>query len=106
MTTFVEPDLCLYPKRFLPEDVRGPDLLLVIEVAGSSLGYDKGLKGRLYASHGVQELWVIDAATRVIWIHKEPHFDGSWGTIEEKGADTPLETGALPGVSIVLAKLE
>lgn len=41
-TTFVEPDLCLYPKRLLPEDVKGGDLVPVIEVAGSSLGYDKG----------------------------------------------------------------
>jgi Uma2 family endonuclease len=106
MTTFVEPDLCLYPKRLLPEDVRGPDLLLVIEVAGSSLGYDKGLKGRLYASHGVRELWVIDASTRVAWIHKQPNFDGSWSSVEEKGADTPLETAVLPGVLIVLANLD
>lgn len=106
MTTFVEPDLCLYPKRLLPEDVRGPDLLLVVEVAGSSLGYDRGLKGKLYASRGVRELWVIDAATRVAWIHKQPNFDGTWGAIEEKKPDSPLETTALPGVSIVLANLD
>jgi Uma2 family endonuclease len=106
MTTFVEPDLCLYPKRLLPEDVRGPDILIVIEVAGSSLGYDKGLKGRLYASHGVRELWVIDASKRVAWIHTGPNFDGTWSSIEEKGASTPLESGALPGISLVLANLD
>jgi Uma2 family endonuclease len=32
--SFVEPDLCLYPKRLLPEDVKGRDILLAIEVAG------------------------------------------------------------------------
>jgi Uma2 family endonuclease len=106
MTTFVEPDLCLYPMRLLPEDVRGPDLVLVIEIAGSSLGYDKGLKGRLYASHGVQELWVIDASKRAAWIHRGPNFDGTWRSIEEKAADAPLETSALPGVTIVLADLQ
>src|SRR5690606_28552084 len=45
--TFVEPDLCLYPKRILPEDVRGSDVLLAIEVAASSLSYDRGLKARI-----------------------------------------------------------
>jgi hypothetical protein len=50
MTTFVEPDLCLYPKRILPEDVRGLDILLAIEVAVASLGYDKRLKAKIYAT--------------------------------------------------------
>lgn len=105
MTSFVEPDLCLYEKQLLPEDVRGPNLLLVIEIAGSSLGYDKGLKSRLYASHGVKELWVIDASTRTAWVHRQPNFDGSWAVIEEKVAAAPLTTAVLPGISIVLADL-
>ncbi len=58
--TFIEPDLCLYPKRLLPEDVLGHHILLAIKVAGSSLGYDRGLKARIYAKHGVRELWVIN----------------------------------------------
>jgi Uma2 family endonuclease len=106
MTTFVEPDLCLYPKRLLPEDVRGPDLLLVVEVAVSSLGYDKKLKSRLYASHGVREFWVIEAEKRTAWIHRQPNFDGTWGSIEERTPDDELVTDALPGVKIELSTLD
>src|SRR5690606_39251804 len=62
--TFVEPDLCLFPKRLLPEDVKGSDVILAIEVAASSIAYDRGLKARIYARHGVGELWVVDAASR------------------------------------------
>ena len=51
--TFVEPDLCLYPRRILPEDVKGRDVLLAIEVAASSMPYDLGLKAQIYARHGV-----------------------------------------------------
>lgn len=104
--TFVEPDLCLYPKRLLPEDVQGSDLLLVIEVAGSSLGYDKGLKAKLYARYGVPEFWVIDATRRVAWIHIGPQPDGGWSRIEEGGAREPLETPSLPGISILLKDLD
>jgi Uma2 family endonuclease len=104
--SFIEPDLCLYPKRLLPEDVRGPDLLLTIEVAGSSLGYDKGLKGKLYARHGVRELWVIDAATRVTWVHKKPDLQGSWGEIDEHPGDQKLSVAAVPGLTITLADLD
>lgn len=102
--TFVEPDLCLYPKRLLPEDVRGTDLLLAIEVAGSSLGYDRGLKAKLYATHGVQELWVINAATRITWVHTGPAA-GTWASIVERGRKRPLTTDALPGVVITLDSL-
>jgi Uma2 family endonuclease len=66
-TTMLEPDIAVFPKtlfrkssagfaRLDPEEAR-----LVIEVAVSSLAYDKGLKAKLYARHRVQEFWVIDA---------------------------------------------
>ena len=104
--TFVEPDLCLYPKRILPEDVRGSDIILAIEVAGSSLGYDRKLKARLYARHGIREFWVIDTRKRVTWVHKEPRDDGSWGDLQSRPADAELIPDALPGLRIVLATLD
>jgi Uma2 family endonuclease len=103
--TFAEPDLSLAPKQLMPEDVRGRDVLLAIEVAVSSLGYDRGLKSRLYAQHGVRELWVIQAERRITWVHKDPRPDGTWGTIEERGPDDELETDALPGIMIRLSTL-
>lgn len=39
-------------------------MLLVIEVADASLAFDLGVKVPLYASHGIPEVWVIDAASR------------------------------------------
>ncbi len=57
--TFVE--LVVYPRGIKLEEVKGSDILLAIEVAATSLAYDRGLKARLYARHGVNELWVVDA---------------------------------------------
>ena len=57
----MEPDLVIYPRGIKLEEVKGSDILLAIEVAATSLAYDRGLKARLYARHGVNELWVIDA---------------------------------------------
>lgn len=104
--TFVEPDLCLYPKRILPEDVRGSDVLLAIEVAGSSMSYDRGLKARIYARHGIGELWVVDAATRDSWVHRRPGADGQWGVIEKTAAKAPLSPASLPGIAIRMADLD
>ena len=104
--TFVERDLCLYPKRILPEDVKGRDVMLAVEVAGSSISYDRGLKARIYAGHGVGELWVIDAETRATWVHRRPDGEGQWGSIEKMGADTPVSPTALPAVAVRMADLD
>ena len=104
--SFVEPDLCLYPKRLLPEDVKGTDVLLAIEVAGASLGYDRGLKARLYARHGVPELWVVEAESRVTWVHLEPQPDGNWGRIVRVEPDASLSPTALPDISVRMADLD
>ena len=66
---YLEPDFFVFArtKRFV--ELEGSDVLLVVEVADSSLGYDLGRKARVYASFGVRELWVVDAARRVIHRH-------------------------------------
>jgi Uma2 family endonuclease len=36
------------------------DMFLILEVADSSLAYDRGLKAKLYAETGIPEYWVAD----------------------------------------------
>lgn len=104
--TFVEPDLCLYPKRILPEDVQGSDVLLAIEVADTSMPYDRGLKARIYARHGIQELWVVDAASRETWVHRQAGADGEWGSIERIDATANLSPSGLPTITIQMSELD
>jgi Uma2 family endonuclease len=102
--TLVEPDLALWPEKIGCEDVRGPELALVVEVANSSLGYDLRVKSRLYALAGVPEYWVVDAVRRTIRVHRVPNGE-VYADVEEYGpAD---EVHALtPGVSIRLEDLD
>ena len=99
--TFVEPDLVIYPKGIKLEDVKGSGILLAIEVAATSLAYDRGLKARLYARHGVNELWVIEAERRRTFIRSGSGPAG-WWTIVEGGRDEALTLAALPGLSAQL----
>jgi Uncharacterized protein conserved in cyanobacteria len=72
----------------------GPaDVLLVIEVADSSLAYDLGTKVPLYARHGIPEVWVIDAATRQTRVFRQPVGGGetSGGTGGGYAAETSIE---------------
>jgi Uma2 family endonuclease len=104
--TFLEPDFILYPKRLLPVDANGTDILLAVEVAASSMKYDRGLKAKIYARHAVHELWVIDADTRVTWVHRRPQADGQWGHIEAIAADQHLSPELIPTVSVRMADLD
>ncbi|HLE68295.1 MAG TPA: Uma2 family endonuclease [Vicinamibacteria bacterium] len=51
--------------------------LVVIEVADSSLEYDLGEKGDLYAQAGVPEYWVVNLVERVLEVFREPE-NGSY----------------------------
>jgi Uma2 family endonuclease len=66
---YVEPDFVVFDRGTRLKDLKGPDVLLAVEVADSSLDYDLRSKPLVYASFGVRELWVIDAAKRCAHIH-------------------------------------
>jgi Uma2 family endonuclease len=107
--TLLEPDIAVFPKSLFNKSMGfvqldPGDARLVIEIAASSLAYDKGLKARLYARHGVKEFWVIDANTRMTWVHTGASGDG-WSSITERGPRDVLATPALPGLSISLGEI-
>ena len=81
-------------------------MLLAVEVAASSTAYDRDLKGRIYARHGVRGLWVVDAACRETWVHREPAADGQWGSIGRIASDAPLAAAALPEIVVRMARLD
>jgi Uma2 family endonuclease len=70
-----EPDLMLlrfradYYKQAKP---RAEDVLLLIEVADSSLSYDRSVKRPLYAQHGIAELWIVNLQDRVVEVYRDP----------------------------------
>jgi Uma2 family endonuclease len=109
-TVMLEPDIAVFPKELFQKSSEGFARLdpgeahLVIEVAASSLAYDKGLKARLYARQRVRELWVVDANERVTWVHTGPNGE-AWSSIVERGPHDPLTTSALPGLSIRLGEI-
>ena len=47
------------------------DALLVIEVSESSIRYDRGPKLRVYARHGVHEVWIEDLTTDRVLVFRD-----------------------------------
>lgn len=68
--SFIEPDFCIWPRSIPPGSQRGHDVLLAIEIADTSLAYDRGRKLGIYAAYGIPEVWVINAATLVTHVHR------------------------------------
>jgi Uma2 family endonuclease len=100
--TFVEPDLSVFPMAIPTDQVRAGDLILAIEVGASSLSLDRGPKAKVYAGYGLRELWVIDAATGLTYVHTDPTALG-YGRFVEKRPEEILETPVLPGFGFRVA---
>jgi Uma2 family endonuclease len=74
--TYLEPDVVIYPRTSGIRGLSANNVLLVIEIADSSLTYDTGRKVGLYASFGIRQLWVIDAARLTTRVFGDPVADG------------------------------
>lgn len=102
-----QPDIALlrprvdYYKSALP---RPADMLLAIEVADSSLSYDRGVKVALYGRHGVPELWVVDVRGKVLTRYQGPHSDG-YMRVDEPDLAQPLVLGPPLDANVDLASL-
>jgi Uma2 family endonuclease len=70
-----QPDVALRrprPDFYASATPTPPDILLLVEVADTTLRTDLGRKARIYASGGVREYWVVDLDNRVLYAHRSP----------------------------------
>jgi Uma2 family endonuclease len=99
------PDILLRPRSIKTPFVRGPDTLLVIEVADTSLPSDIKTKSAIYAAHGVREYWVINAATLMTTVHLAPSASG-YGRINEVASNQKLVPALVPALLVQLDQLD
>lgn len=99
-----EPDLMLLRPRadFYAAQHPGPgDVLLLVEVADTSLDYDRRVKLPLYARHGVPEVWIVDLENRQTCSFRKP-VGKSYGDSTTSESPGPTAVASLPGVAIDL----
>lgn len=101
-----QPDLMLLRPRADDYGARHPtaaDVLLLIEVADSSLAFDRGAKLALYARHGVPEVWNVDLVGRTVEICRAPSATGY--AERRRMSEGDLTPALVPGLTIGLAEL-
>jgi Uma2 family endonuclease len=73
-----QPDIALIHPRpdFYASAHPGPaDILLLIEVADTSVEYDRGIKIPLYSRAGIREYWIVDLAGESVEVYRDPSPD-------------------------------
>jgi Uma2 family endonuclease len=98
-----EPDLAvLRPHSYFTGSPRPDDVLLVVEVAETSLHYDRTRKLRLYAAAGIAEYWVVSVGDGWIEVYRAPEGDGyrERRRAEREESVAPL---AFPDVTVAVA---
>ena len=99
-----QPDLALLRRRddFYRERHPQPDdVLLIIEVAATSLRFDRDTKLPLYARHGIPELWLVDLGSRRLTRYRSPAH-GSYALVDEPDIGAALELPLPSGVAVDL----
>ncbi len=103
-----EPDIVLlHPRadRYQRDPHPTPkDAGLVVEVAESSLDYDRQVKAPLYARYGVTEYWIVDLTTAAIEVYREPLGQG-YRSVICYGVGNPVSPLCLPDARIEVADL-
>ena len=102
-----QPDLALLRWRedFYEQAHPGPaDILVVIEVADSSLAHDRDRKLPLYARFAVPEVWLVDIAGRHLDVHRDPE-DGAYTTRFRVQHLSCVGIAGLPGLELDLRSL-
>lgn len=99
-----QPDLALLKRRddFYSSGHPTPeDVLLVVEVADSSIQFDRMIKMPLYARSGIPEVWLVDVARDLIEVYARP-VNGRYQDFREARRGETLTLNSLPSLVVTV----
>ena len=102
-----EPDIAIANLRqdnYLDSHPSPIDLILVVEVADSSLDFDKTTKANLYAAAGIQEYWIVNLIDDRLEIYRQPN-SSIYTSIQILSAQGSIQIPQFPDLSIGLAAI-
>ncbi|MDQ3862080.1 MAG: Uma2 family endonuclease [Actinomycetota bacterium] len=98
-----QPDLALLRAEALEGSLpEAADVALVVEVAETSIAYDREVKVPLYARAGVPEAWVVDLISGAVDVYASP---GSGGYAERRtfGREHELRSPTVAGLGFAVS---
>lgn len=101
-----EPDVMLLigrPERYRNYRPKPSDVSLVVEVAETSLRYDRGRKLDAYARAGIAEVWIVNVPARCVERYDE-RSDARYARTTIFEADATIVAAAFPADPIAIAE--
>ena len=80
------------------------DVLLMIEVADTTLRKDRKVKLPVYARNGIREVWIVDLQHDLILVFRDLK-DGVYATLETVKRSQEVRCGAFPEFAIQVGEL-
>jgi len=77
------------------------DVLLLIEVSDTTIGYDRRVKLPLYARNGVPVVWIADLDRGIIRVHQDPTPDG-YRVVQTRRRGDRLAPSAFPDLAFAV----
>lgn len=107
-----EPDLVVVPGiRAAYREAHPAHPALAVEVADTSLDFDRQHKGSLYARAGIQDYWIVNLIDRVLEVYRDPRPDPSapygwrYGSVQTLTPSAVVVPLALPSARLAVADL-
>lgn len=75
------------------------DILLIIEVSDTKLGFDREVKMSLYARAGVPEVWIVDLLGEQVSVYSRPA-NGFYVDAREVERGASIDLLMLPGLTV------
>lgn len=103
----LQPDIALLKPRddfYKHSHPQSGDVLLVVEVAESSLRYDREIKVPLYARHGIPEVWLVDLENNQLRVFGDPS-EGAYRKLVTPASLKSVTPALLPAVTLDLSGL-
>jgi Uma2 family endonuclease len=92
------------PVSYKEREADAADVFVLIEVADTSLAYDRSTTARLYAEAGVPEYWVVDCTAESVEVYRMPGPEG-YRDIRLVAGRATLTLQAFPDVALTTAQI-
>ena len=102
--TLLGPDLMVLREPNGPKEWTADDVIIMIEIAWSSLTTDLGDKARRYAGAGIVEYWVLDVADKALIVHRDPNAT-HYGSVTTMRAPATISAALVPELTIAVGDL-
>lgn len=103
-----QPDFALLrhrPDRYKTRLPAAADVLLLVEIADTTLQSDREIKTPLYARHNIPEYWIINLAQRQVEIHQAPDSEQRYYQDCRIMAEGLLAPACFPDVQLNIVEL-